>query len=573
MTSKASDPRNLTAARRPSAQRAPSRSRAAVRQVWANVVSAALAEAHNPSLDQLNRIGPLLVDSRYHDRLDDALDLAASGAASLPIGVLYALGRRASVRGDDEEARLWLARAEVACADETPTALRARIAFELGCLHLRRGGTEAAESILASLQKWSPQATAEVAQLHALVAEGRGERAVAIDLYRAALAAGTDLTPMTRALAARNLADALAHQDPTEAYELYGRCLDLLFVNELDMRLEASVRNCLGYTLICLGRIDDAQVELQRAYELAEEDRRRSVQACTLFNMSIAHELRDDLAWAEARLADALALLDKGELATWCSIRLAWLELKQGHVDAAHSFWRDARISGTHSHTEALLTLEAFFALRASDPRQAMRLFTGLAQRYHDHSDLVTAFVLFLWSSVAARRSGMLRAASSAQKHALEIERRKLIRLSPNWWAAEVSTEGVKPEEQLSCTRHRVVSAVASVSSPRVVVRGSRITVDGSEVASTSWQHRTGSRVLRQLLEMLVRAYPGGVQRVILIDMLWPESDGDHAVANVYSATKDLRRILANVPGLRISREGDVYRLDADPNVRFDRSG
>lgn len=208
--------------------------------------------------------------------------------------------------------------------------------------------------------------------------------------------------------------------------------------------------------------------------------------------------------------------------------------------------------------------------MTAGDAREATTLFGSLAKRYRDRSDLVTAFALSLWEAFAARRAGLLRLASRAHRNAAEIERTTLIRLSPNWWAAEVCGEPTSPTHgPQGSSRYPVASKVSHATATQVTVCGSRIRIEGADLPAGVWQQRTGSRVRQRMFQILVNAHPSGVERTALIDALWPDSDGDHAVANFYGATKGLRRVLAGVPGLRLAREGDALRLEAAPNVRF----
>jgi DNA-binding SARP family transcriptional activator len=64
-----------------------------------------------------------------------------------------------------------------------------------------------------------------------------------------------------------------------------------------------------------------------------------------------------------------------------------------------------------------------------------------------------------------------------------------------------------------------------------------------------------------------VEAHPRGISRDELADRLWPESEGDKAVRNLYAATKDLRRALAPAPGVRLVARGGDYALETDENV------
>jgi DNA-binding SARP family transcriptional activator len=100
-----------------------------------------------------------------------------------------------------------------------------------------------------------------------------------------------------------------------------------------------------------------------------------------------------------------------------------------------------------------------------------------------------------------------------------------------------------------------------------VEIRGDEIRVDGVPLPAEVWQRRSGARVLRRLLALLVAAHPRGASRDQLTDELWPDSEGDKAVRNLYAATKDLRRVLAAAPGLRVVARAGGYALQAEPNV------
>jgi DNA-binding SARP family transcriptional activator len=91
--------------------------------------------------------------------------------------------------------------------------------------------------------------------------------------------------------------------------------------------------------------------------------------------------------------------------------------------------------------------------------------------------------------------------------------------------------------------------------------------VAGAPLPADAWQRRSGARVLRRLFALLVAAHPKGVSRDRLTDELWPESEGDKAVRNLYAATKDLRRVLASASGVRLVARGGDYALEADDNV------
>ena len=105
------------------------------------------------------------------------------------------------------------------------------------------------------------------------------------------------------------------------------------------------------------------------------------------------------------------------------------------------------------------------------------------------------------------------------------------------------------------------------VAHERVAVTRDEIVVNGTALPSDLWQRRSGARVLRRLHGLLVAAHPAAVARDELVDQLWPESDGDKAVRNLYAATKDLRRVIASAPGLTLVARGGGYALVGAPNV------
>src|SRR5207244_90264 len=69
----------------------------------------------------------------------------------------------------------------------------------------------------------------------------------------------------------------------------------------------------------------------------------------------------------------------------------------------------------------------------------------------------------------------------------------------------------------------------------------------------------------------LVAAHPRAVSRDELTDTLWPDSDGDKAVRNLYGAVKDLRRTLSAAPGVTLVARGGGYALEVGTNVTVTR--
>ncbi len=58
-----------------------------------------------------------------------------------------------------------------------------------------------------------------------------------------------------------------------------------------------------------------------------------------------------------------------------------------------------------------------------------------------------------------------------------------------------------------------------------------------------------------------------------IADLLWPESEGDKVARNHYAATDDLRRLLAEVPGVRVMSNEQRYALVLSENARSPNVG
>jgi tetratricopeptide (TPR) repeat protein len=509
---------------------------------------------------------------RGRDRLDPLLRRVTDATESVPL--LFAAGRRALLRGDRDEARTWLTRAQSRTSRRTPEPVRARLAFELGCVLLDEGGTEAAESVIAWAESFSRRPSSDVLHLRALISDRRGDRADAIAFYRRAIAkAGSALTPLSRVLELRNLAEALAHESPGEALSMYRLALETLRAHDLDPRLMPALHNGLAYAAICAADLDLAETELEAASRDALRLGLPLMHAYALYNRSIVAELRDAMPDASATIVHAREVSESaklGDLVAWCWIRESWLALKQKDRHAADRAAASARRLSGPSHAEALSTLDAMFTLVDGDHSNGARLFGELADAYLERSDLVTAFALLLWRSVAQRKANAVKGAKAAAREACTLRRRGPVRLSPSWWAREiVDAAGTDGGERCAEDLLKTAVGILDVRRPPVEVRGDEIRIDGSPLPTDVWQRRSGARVLRRLFGRLVATHPHGVSRDQLADELWPDSEGDKAVRNLYAATKDLRRVIASAPGVRLVARGGGYALETDPSVKI----
>jgi tetratricopeptide (TPR) repeat protein len=488
------------------------------------------------------------------------------------VPLLFAAGRRALLRSEREEARAWLTRAQSRSSRRTSEPLRARIAFELGCILLDEGGSEAAESVIAWAESFSSRPSSDVLHLRALIADRRGRRTEAIALYRQAIAkAGSALSPLSRVLELRNLAETLAHESPAEALTMYRHALETLQARDLDPRLAPALHNGLAYAAICAGDLDLATAELAAATRDAVRLRLPLMEAYASYNRSIVAELSDDIAGATAAIRQARALAETEklrDLVAWCWIRESWLAIKRKDRREADRAASSARKISGASHVEALTSLDAIVTLIDGDHLKAAKTFGDLAQAYLERSDHVTAVALLLWRAVAYRKASAAKGAKAAARDACELRRRGPVRVSPSWWAREV-VDAARADGGEQCASDLLATAVGILDAPRgtVEIRGDEILIGATPLAADAWQRRSGARVLRRLFAMLVAAHPRGLSRDDLTDELWPDSEGDKAVRNLYAATKDLRRVVAEAPGVRLVARGGGYALEVDTNV------
>ena len=407
--------------------------------------------------------------------------------------------------------------------------------------------------------------------------ERRGNRAEAIDLYRRSIATESALSPATIVRATRNLADTLCHEDPGEAVALIRQALELVRAYEIDPRISPALHNGLGYALICKAALAEAGDELRSAVEESVELGGPLVEAYAHYNQSIVEELADNVDSACAVLEEARRIAedsDLRDLTAWCAVRLSWLELKAKRPAKARAAFAEARRLSGHAHADAIAALEGFVALVEGDNDVAARLFGGLAARYLERRDLLTGFVFQLWRATVFRRAGVAKAAAKATRIACDLRRAHSIVVSPNWWAAEPLAALADSREGLRCSAGLQTTALGitqAARANRVEIEAGQIRIDGVELSEAAWEGKAGRHVLGRLLARLERAYPNGVTRDDLGDALWPESEGDKAIRNVYAAVRDLRRVLMSVPGARLLLRRSAYVLVVDANVRLVR--
>lgn len=519
---------------------------------------------------------PRLADSRHAEELDTALArIAEDDSAELAL----ARGRRALVHNRSEDAVRWLTLAQSRATAKAPTIV-ARVAFLLGSTFVSGNEMVAADSVLAWAEGMLGRrstTSADVLHVRALIADTRGERDQAMALYRDVLKrANVALTPMSRVLATRNLAEALAHSQPHESAALYGLALAVLDADELDVAMRCTIDNGMGYALLCGGDVAGARLKLEQALVEAKRVTSERLELYARFNLAIVDELDGDLARSQAGLSTVEAdaeRFDVAGLTEWARIRLAWLQFKSGDKAAALATIGRAFPSPPGiGYRDSLAALNAILDLEERRSASRTKLST-LADAYRDRGDALTDFTLTLWVAHADAAGGRVAAARKNVARACALGSARGFRAGTNWWASElvaVAREHAPAEFESFVDRLIAPPAPPSSSHDReiVVSREGDVTLNGKPVDTSVWRvGRSGSGVLRRYFRTLVSAYPAGLLRDELADLLWPDSEGDKAVRNLYAATQDLRRALLALPGIRLQVAEGAYRLDFASNV------
>lgn len=520
-----------------------------------------------------------LLDTKWRDEADDALQRAKAASAT-HAGVAYASGFLAAASGATDEAVEWFTRAQSAL-EPTDRALGARIAFELGYIYAARAERHVAEVVLAwgrALDGGAGVDAADVIHLAALVETLMGNHARARALYHQAVERASDaLTPRSRVLALSNLAVSLTHTDPLESAHLSGLALATHRSHLLHPRAEPPMRNILGYALICCGELRDASRVLQSAANDAQAAGHHQAALYARFNLAIVDEIRGqaERSGEELRaIADLSARAGLSELAGWCTIRLAWLELLRGNGAAARALLEG--VSLREAQVPAAAVIHGLLARQAGRLRTAATALRRVIDDFKSRGDDLSTFACFLWLGIVEQEAGRTSAAIKAVHEALTIGQGHAFRLAANWWSADLVAvaRSLAPPELRDYAAELVAPATPPVQpSSRSRVEASRdgsLCVDDSPLTAERWRiGRTGSKVLRRLFVALVAAYPSALRRDELTDFMWPESEGDRAVANLYAAANDLRAVLADVPGVALVSRDGAYALDFGPNVEI----
>jgi hypothetical protein len=352
--------------------------------------------------------------------------------------------------------------------------------------------------------------------------------------------------------------------------------LATLDADELDASMRCGIDNGMGYALLCAGDVEGARLKLDQASAEATRVGAKRVGVFASFNRAIVDELSGDFDAADARLraveADARTHgLD--ELAGWTRIRRAWLRLRAGAADEAAAALRHAFTGAPRTeYREAIATLSALIRL-PDRPAASRAELAALATAYRKRDDALVDFTLTLWVAHADAVSGRLPAARRNVAGACALGSERGFRLGTSWWSSELAAVAREhAPAEFADFAERLLAAPATPRGGRdhavVVSRDGTVSVDGQPLDETSWrQGRSGSGVLRRYFRALLSAHPAALARDELADLLWPESEGDKAVRNLYDATKDLRRVLASIPGVQLRVSDQTYGLVLAANV------
>ena len=490
-------------------------------------------------------------------------------------GLAFAAGYAALIEGSTESGMGWLARGQSAL-QPSETLLGARIAFELGALYLARNCAIPADVLLLDRQRADGPPNGDLLHLRALSAEAMSDHMQAVALYRETLRADVEvLSPATKVLAMINLAASCNHRDPGESLALSELAIAMIAGRELHKRLRPPALNIMGYALICLGRLQEARTVLADAAREAQNKGYLRVELYSAFNEAIVDELEGVHAAAEKRLREVedRAAERFPELAGWVRVRLVWLAWLTGDVRGAQRMLAEARATlRSMRYAESLLCLQAILESSDGTPSKAITALESLRRSASLRGDAATEFALLLRLGYLERSLGASQKALRTTKRAVSILHESSFRLSPNWWSSEVVDSFIELADDpiASVLVRPALGRRSSDHRPTVILR-----TDGSATLADSelkldWQAgRTGSRMLLRMFRALLESHPRSLKRDDLADRLWPESEGDAAIRNLYAATNDLRKVLVDLPGVRLSLDDSGYRLSLDANVRL----
>lgn len=533
----------------------------------------------------VTELGPVWIDSVLRDRVRDWVTSARTSDLSNDARAAYVCGALALGEDRPDEAQHWFLRSR-SLVDADDPLLVGRLALELGSLHLGRGEPEVAWTTLAWAEalvgRASSERLADLSHLRGLLADSRGDYTQAALGFRSAISTWTAaLTPATSVYAHGHLAVAMSHQDSAASVAMCQEALSLVESERLHPRVATAIRNVLGYALICRGQLQEARSMLTQAADEARTFSNGRVELYARFNLAIVNELagRSDVARRELEaVATTSALRHVDALVPWAHIRIAWLSLQQGTAADARALLRRALPRVSENYADAIDTLTALIALQLGEASTARRLLVQCGARAAQRGDRLTEVVLLLWIAHLEHQGGRPLAGRRALRRAGELARASDFRLSPNWWSPDLvtSAQALTQDADRAFVERLIAPSrtCTPARQPVVVAKDGLVLIDGHALPMDAWREgRSGSKLLQRLFVAIVRAGTHGISREELCDLLWPESDGDRAVRNLYAATHDLRRVLCGIPGTRLITTSGRYRLEFESNVLVESVG
>jgi hypothetical protein len=228
-------------------------------------------------------------------------------------------------------------------------------------------------------------------------------------------------------------------------------------------------------------------------------------------------------------------------------------------------------------HADSLKMLRALLDLHDRRYAVARRTFLELVRSYDEKDDQLDRFAVLLWLATLDRESGRDDLARRSANEACAIGRKHGFRVATNFWGPELAAtaRAYATEENADFASGLIELEETPRARPKrsVVLRqDGTITIAGRAMSDDVWrQGGTGRRQLRLLFDTLRTAYPSTIDRDRLTDLLWPDSEGDRAIANLYAAVNDLRHVLADVPGVTVRVKDRQYGIDLAQNARAER--
>lgn len=515
---------------------------------------------------------PHLIEGPERDRAAAILDAIPRSIAVSSPWLSYGLGSLMATQGG-EDAIEWLTGALVASRAEP--RLFARVTAELGVLHLSRGEVATAEALLTwatGLAGRSASQSPDLLRLRAHLAYEAGDAAGAREHAERAIAlSGRALTASTLVDALHIVAVTEASREPTRAADLSRFCLRVVQAERLHSRFALPARCVLGLSLIALGAPSLARRELDETLMAAVAAGATRERLAAAMALAIVAEFEGRYLEA-ARLTDEVITLarDRGmvQARDRAIVQREWLALKAEHLAPSEAIGGAAQLAEQH---RARRVLRAIASARGCAPG-APQVLAALAREAADAQRNTDAVALYLHAAEREFVLGRVELARSRAAAACELAVHTGIRASPSWWdvaivdaAQRLAPGGVALEFSrpagVDHARHRV----------RLRADGEFL-IGGAPVPGLWRIGRTGPRVLRRFFTSLLEVHPRGLERDELCDLLWPESEGDRAVQNLYAATADLKRALSRVPGVRLDVGRGRYALELEPSIEREGS-